>query len=30
MSGMLFEPFFEQTATSLVDAFVTRARALEP
>jgi ribosome-associated toxin RatA of RatAB toxin-antitoxin module len=30
MSGMLFEPLFEQTATSLVDAFVARARALEP
>jgi ribosome-associated toxin RatA of RatAB toxin-antitoxin module len=29
MSGMLFEPIFEQTATSLVDAFVARARALD-
>lgn len=29
MSGMLFEPLFEQTAASLVDAFVARARALE-
>jgi ribosome-associated toxin RatA of RatAB toxin-antitoxin module len=28
MSSMLFEPVFEQTATSLVDAFVARARAL--
>jgi ribosome-associated toxin RatA of RatAB toxin-antitoxin module len=29
MSAMLFEPIFEQTAGSLVDAFVARARALE-
>lgn len=29
MSGMLFEPVFEQTAASLVDAFVARARALD-
>ena len=29
MSAMLFEPLFEQTATSLVDAFVARARALD-
>lgn len=28
MSAMLFEPVFEQTAASLVDAFVGRARAL--
>jgi ribosome-associated toxin RatA of RatAB toxin-antitoxin module len=28
MSGLVFEPLFEQTATSLVDAFVARARAL--
>jgi ribosome-associated toxin RatA of RatAB toxin-antitoxin module len=27
MSAMLFEPLFEQTAASLVDAFVARARA---
>ena len=29
MSAMLFEPIFEQTATSLVDAFVARARTLD-
>jgi ribosome-associated toxin RatA of RatAB toxin-antitoxin module len=29
MSAVVFEPLFEQTAASLVDAFVTRARALE-
>ena len=29
MSAMLFEPLFEQTATSLVDAFVARARTLD-
>jgi len=29
MSAVLFEPLFEQTAASLVDAFVARARALE-
>jgi ribosome-associated toxin RatA of RatAB toxin-antitoxin module len=29
MSAVLFEPLFEQTASSLVDAFVARARALE-
>jgi len=29
MSAMIFEPIFEQTASSLVDAFVTRARELE-
>lgn len=29
MSGMVFEPLFEQTASSLVDAFVARARALD-
>ena len=29
MSAVLFEPVFEQTAASLVDAFVARARALE-
>ena len=29
MSAVLFEPIFEQTAASLVDAFVARARALE-
>lgn len=28
MSAILFEPIFEQTASSLVDAFVARARAL--
>jgi ribosome-associated toxin RatA of RatAB toxin-antitoxin module len=28
MSGLVLEPIFEQTATSLVDAFVARARAL--
>jgi len=30
MKALMFEPLFEQTATSLVDAFVARARALEP
>jgi ribosome-associated toxin RatA of RatAB toxin-antitoxin module len=29
MSAMLFEPLFEQTASSLVDAFVARARSLD-
>jgi ribosome-associated toxin RatA of RatAB toxin-antitoxin module len=29
LSGALFEPVFEHTAASLVDAFVLRARALE-
>jgi ribosome-associated toxin RatA of RatAB toxin-antitoxin module len=29
MSAVLLEPLFEQTASSLVDAFVARARALE-
>lgn len=29
MSGVVFEPLFEQTAASLVDAFVARARSLE-
>jgi ribosome-associated toxin RatA of RatAB toxin-antitoxin module len=29
MSGLVFEPLFEQTASSLVDAFVARARALD-
>jgi ribosome-associated toxin RatA of RatAB toxin-antitoxin module len=29
MSAVLFEPIFEQTAASLVDAFVARARSLE-
>jgi ribosome-associated toxin RatA of RatAB toxin-antitoxin module len=29
MSAMIFEPLFEQTAASLVDAFVARARALD-
>lgn len=29
MSGLLFEPVFEETASSLVDAFVARARALD-
>ena len=29
VSAMLFEPIFEQTAASLVDAFVARARALQ-
>jgi ribosome-associated toxin RatA of RatAB toxin-antitoxin module len=29
MSAVVFEPIFEQTAASLVDAFVARARALE-
>jgi ribosome-associated toxin RatA of RatAB toxin-antitoxin module len=28
LPGALFDPLFEQTAASLVDAFVTRARAL--
>jgi ribosome-associated toxin RatA of RatAB toxin-antitoxin module len=30
MSAMIFEPLFEQTAASLVDAFVARARATAP
>jgi ribosome-associated toxin RatA of RatAB toxin-antitoxin module len=30
MSALVFEPIFEQTAASLVDAFVARARALAP
>jgi ribosome-associated toxin RatA of RatAB toxin-antitoxin module len=29
MSALIFEPIFEQTAGSLVDAFVARARELE-
>jgi ribosome-associated toxin RatA of RatAB toxin-antitoxin module len=29
MSAMLFESIFEQTASSLVDAFVARARSLD-
>jgi ribosome-associated toxin RatA of RatAB toxin-antitoxin module len=29
MSAVVFEPLFEQTAVSLVDAFVARARSLE-
>jgi len=29
MSALVFEPIFEQTAASLVDAFVSRARSLE-
>lgn len=29
MSAVVFEPLFEQTAASLVDAFVARARTLE-
>ncbi len=29
MSAVVFEPLFEQTATSLVDAFVVRARTLD-
>ena len=29
MSAVLFEPIFEQTAASLVDAFVARARSLD-
>ena len=29
MSAVLFEPLFEQTASSLVDAFVARARTLD-
>jgi ribosome-associated toxin RatA of RatAB toxin-antitoxin module len=29
MSAIIFEPIFEQTAASLVDAFVARARALD-
>ena len=29
MSAVLFEPLFEQTAASLVDAFVARARILD-
>jgi ribosome-associated toxin RatA of RatAB toxin-antitoxin module len=28
LTAMVFEPLFEETAASLVDAFVTRARAL--
>ena len=28
LTGMVFEPLFEETAASLVDAFVARARAL--
>ena len=28
LTGMIFEPLFEETAVSLVDAFVARARAL--
>ena len=28
LTGMVFEPLFEETAVSLVDAFVARARAL--
>jgi ribosome-associated toxin RatA of RatAB toxin-antitoxin module len=29
MSAVLFDPLFEQTAASLVDAFVARARSLD-
>jgi ribosome-associated toxin RatA of RatAB toxin-antitoxin module len=29
LSGMVFEPLFEDTAASLVDAFVARARSLD-
>ena len=29
MSALVFEPIFEQTAASLVDAFVARARSLD-
>lgn len=29
MSAVVFEPLFEQTAASLVDAFVARARSLD-
>jgi ribosome-associated toxin RatA of RatAB toxin-antitoxin module len=29
LSAVVFEPIFEQTASSLVDAFVARARALQ-
>ena len=29
MSAIIFEPLFEQTVASLVDAFVARARALD-
>ena len=29
LSGLLFEPLFEETAASLVDAFVKRARSLD-
>jgi ribosome-associated toxin RatA of RatAB toxin-antitoxin module len=29
MSAVVFEPLFEQTATSLVDAFAARARTLD-
>jgi ribosome-associated toxin RatA of RatAB toxin-antitoxin module len=28
LTAMVFEPLFEQTVASMVDAFVTRARAL--
>jgi ribosome-associated toxin RatA of RatAB toxin-antitoxin module len=28
LTGMVFEPLFEETAASLVDAFVARAREL--
>jgi ribosome-associated toxin RatA of RatAB toxin-antitoxin module len=30
LAGMVFEPLFEETAVSLVDAFVARARTLAP
>jgi ribosome-associated toxin RatA of RatAB toxin-antitoxin module len=30
LSALVFEPLFEATAAALVDAFVARARALEP
>jgi ribosome-associated toxin RatA of RatAB toxin-antitoxin module len=30
LAGLVLEPLFEATAASLVDAFVARARALEP
>jgi ribosome-associated toxin RatA of RatAB toxin-antitoxin module len=29
LSGMVFEPLFEETAASLVDAFVARARSID-
>jgi ribosome-associated toxin RatA of RatAB toxin-antitoxin module len=29
LSAVVFEPLFEQTASSLVDAFVARARTLD-